>query len=110
MVVTHKELNRQATQPGVGNEVRQAGFNLGVRSASMLSQKDFQHFDRVQPLAASFDEDVVDYLWTFLDSHGCSQEGRVRDAALTQALEADPQNGIVFTQGWLDGVLSVGGR
>jgi hypothetical protein len=41
-------------------QVRQEGFELGIRSSSKLSCKDFVHFERVSPLAASLDEDVLE--------------------------------------------------
>ena len=89
------------------NKVHQEGFELGIRSSSQLSYKDFNHFDRVRPLAASLDEEVLDYLWTFLDLKAYPEQARLQDPDFTHLLEVDPQSRIVFAQGWLDGVLSV---
>jgi hypothetical protein len=89
------------------NKVQQEGYELGIRSASKLSYKDFQHFERVRPLAASLDEDVLEYLWDYLDTRGYSREARIHDADFAHLLEVSPQSRILFSQGWVDGVLSV---
>ncbi len=89
------------------NKVRQEGFELGIRSSAKLSYKDFRHFERVMPLATSLDEEVLDYLWAFLDGKEYSQHVRVQDPDFAYLLEVDPQSRIVFAQGWLDGVISV---
>jgi hypothetical protein len=119
MAVTQQELKQQFTSDETLVErlraekqvllkkVQQEGYELGIRSASKLSYKEFQHFQRVQPLASAFDEDVLDYLWDYLDVHGYSQEARVLDADFAHLLEVSPQSRILFCQGWIDGVLSV---
>lgn len=89
------------------NKVRQEGFELGIRSCSNLAYKDFRHFERVLSLATALDEDVLDYLWTFLDGKGYSQEARLHDPDFAHLLEVDAQSRIIFAQGWLDGVISV---
>jgi hypothetical protein len=89
------------------NKVQQEGYELGVRSASKLSYRDFTHFSRVQPLAASFDEDVLEYLWDYLDQRGYPETARTHDADFAHLLEVSPQSRILFCQGWMDGVLSV---
>jgi hypothetical protein len=88
-------------------KVQQEGYELGIRSASKLAYKDFQHFVRVRPLAASFDEDVLEYLWTYLDTHGYPEAARIHDDDFAHLLEVSPQSRILFCQGWIDGVLSV---
>jgi len=88
-------------------KVQQEGYELGIRSASKLTYPDFQHFERVRPLAADFDEDVLEYLWDYLDTRGYSQEARIHDADFAHLLEVSPQSRILFCQGWIDGVLSV---
>lgn len=119
MAVTLQELKLQATQQDalverlqaekkvLMNKVRQEGFELGIRSCSNLTYKDFRHFERVMPLATALDEDVLDYLWTFLDGKGYSQQARLHDADFAHLLEVDAQSRIIFAQGWLDGVMSV---
>lgn len=119
MAVTLEELKLQATQQDalverlqaekkvLMNKVRQEGFELGIRSCSNLTYKDFRHFERVMPLATALDEDVLDYLWTFLDGKGYSQQARLHDADFAHLLEVDAQSRIIFAQGWLDGVMSV---
>ncbi len=89
------------------NKVRQAGFELGIRSSSKLTYKDFRHFERVMPLAPSLDDEVLEYLWSFLDLKEYSQQARVNDPDFAYLLEVDPQSRIVFAQGWMEGVLSV---
>lgn len=89
------------------NKIQQEGFELGIRSSSKLTYKDFQHFERVYPLAASLDEDVLEYLWAFLSSHGYSEEGRSADSDFAHLLDISPQSHILFAQSWIDGVLSV---
>lgn len=89
------------------NKVRQEGFELGIRSSAKLSYKDFVHFERVQPLAAALDEEVLDYLWTYLDGKDCSEQVRQLDADFAYLLEVDPTSRITLAQGWIDGVLSV---
>lgn len=89
------------------NKVRQEGFELGIRSSAKLSYKDFRHFERVQPLAASLDEDVLDYLWTFLNVKDYPEQARLQDEDFAYLLQVDPQSRITFAQGWMDGVLSV---
>jgi len=78
-----------------------------VRSTSKLSYRYFTHFERVRPLAASFDEDVLDYLWDYLDQRGYPTTARTHDADFTHLLEVSPQSRILFCQGWIDDVLSV---
>ena len=89
------------------NKVQQEGYELGVRSASKLTYSDFNHFSRVQPLAASFDEDVLEYLWDYLDQRGYPETARTHSADFAHLLEVSPQSRILFCQGWIDGVLSV---
>ncbi len=89
------------------NKVKHEGFELGVRSTSRLSYKEFQHFERVSPLAAALDEDVLDYLWTFLDTHGYPEQARTHDPDFAHLLDVSPQSRLLFVQGWLEGVLSV---
>ncbi len=119
MVITHEELKLEVTQPDnlvdrlqaekkvLLNKVRQAGFELGIRSSSKLSYKEFRHFERVAPLAGSLDEEVLEYLWSFLDLKEYPQELRMQDPDFVYLLEVDPASRVVFAQGWLDGVLSV---
>ena len=119
MAVTIEELKQQSADKSdlierlqverkiLLNKVRQEGFELGLRSCSKLTYKDFRHFERVMPLANSLDEDVLDYLWTFLDGKQYSQEARLHDPDFAHLLEVDPQSRVVFAQGWLDGVMSV---
>jgi len=119
MAVYHEELKQQsARQEGLVerlrtekkvllNKIHQEGYELGIRSASNLSYKEFQHFERVAPLAESFDEDVLDYLWTYLDSHNYPTEARTLDPDFAHLLEVSPQSRVLFAQGWLAGVVSV---
>ncbi len=88
-------------------KVQQEGYELGIRSASKLSYRDFQHFERVRPIAAAFDEDVLEYLWNYLDGKGYSQAARLHDPDFAHLLEVSPQSRILFCQGWVDGVVSV---
>lgn len=118
MVITHEELKLEVAQGNLVdrlqaekkvllNKVRQEGFELGIRSSSKLSYKEFRHFERVAPLATSLDEEVLDYLWSFLDLKEYPQESRMQDPDFVYLLEVDPASRVVFAQGWLDGVLSV---
>jgi len=119
MAVTHEELKQQfatddclvdrlrTEKQVLLNKVQQEGYELGIRSASKLSYQDFQHFERVRPLAASLDEDVLDYLWTYLDTRDYPAEARIHDADFAHLLEVSPQSRILFSQGWIEGVLSV---
>lgn len=119
MAVTYEEIKQQSmsdedlvdrlrTEKQVLlKKVQQEGYELGVRSASRLSYRDFNHFSRVQPLAASFDEDVLEYLWDYLDQRGYPQAARTHDADFAHLLEVSSQSRILFCQGWIDGVLSI---
>ncbi len=119
MAITREELKVQVAQQDnfvdrlqaekkvLLNTVRQEGFELGVRSSSKLSYKEFRHFERVAPLAAALDEDVLEYLWSFLDVKDYPQEARLHDSDFAYLLEVDPGCRVVFAQGWLDGVLSI---
>lgn len=119
MVVTREELKLQAPEQDtlversevekkvLFNTVRQEGFELGVRSSSKLSYKEFRHFERVSGLANSLDEDVLEYLWSFLDGKEYPQDARLYDADFAALLKVDPASRVVFAQGWMDGVLSV---
>ena len=89
------------------HKVQQEGFELGIRASSKLSYKDFRHFERVSPVAAHFDEDVMEYLWDFLDLKEYPQQARLHDPDFAHLLEVDAQSRIIFAQGWVDGVLSV---
>lgn len=89
------------------NKVRQEGFELGIRSSAKLSYKDFRHFERVESLATALDEDVLDYLFSYLDQKDCPEQARHLDADFAYLLEVDPASRITFAQGWMDGVLSV---
>lgn len=86
------------------HKVQEEGFELGVRSSSNLSQQDFQHFEKVSPIAADLDEDALEDLWTFLDFKGYPQTARLHDPDL---LAVDGSSRIRFAQSWLEGVLSV---
>ena len=119
MAITYEELKVQASEQDnlierlrveksvLLNKVRQEGFELGIRSSSKLSYEDFNHFERIQPLAASLDEEVLGYLWTFLDLKEYPQQARTHDPDFAHLLEVDPQSRIVFAQSWLEGVLSI---
>ena len=119
MAVTYEELKQESTADEclverlraekqiLLKKVQQEGYELGIRSASKLSYKDFQHFERVRPLATSLDEDVLDYLWDYLDTRGYPQEARIHDADFAHLLEISSQSRILFSQGWVDGVLSI---
>jgi hypothetical protein len=97
----------QAEKKVLLNTVRQEGFELGIRSSSKLSYKEFRHFERVAPLSNSLDEDVLEYLWSYLDLKDYPQDARMHDPDFAYLLEVDPQSRVVFAQGWLEGVLSV---
>ncbi|MDX2098974.1 MAG: hypothetical protein SFW36_14450 [Leptolyngbyaceae cyanobacterium bins.59] len=119
MAITCEELKLQVTQQDnlverlqaekkvLLNTIRQEGFELGIRSSSRLSYKDFRHFERVMSLATALDEDVLDYLWTFLDYKAYPEQARLHDPDFAHLLEVDPQSRITFAQGWLEGVLSI---
>lgn len=119
MAITHEELKLQtpeedhlierlqAEKKVLLNEVRHEGFELGIRSSSKLAYKDFFHFERVSALVTGFDEDVLDYLWTYLDTKGYSAQARTQDPDFAHLLEVDPDSRIAFVQGWVDGVLSI---
>ena len=119
MAITHEELKQQAQGQDnlverlraeknvLLNKVRQEGFELGIRSSSKLSYQDYRHFERVSPLADSLDEDVLDYLWSFLDLKQYPEQARLHDPDFAELLEVDPQSRITFAQGWLEGVLSI---
>lgn len=119
MVITREELKLQVAQEDnlverlqtekkvLLNKVRQEGFELGIRSSAKLSYKEFRHFERVTPLAGSLDDEVLEYLWSFLDLKDYPQEARLHDPDFAYLLEVDPQSRVVFAQGWLEGVLSV---
>lgn len=89
------------------DKVRQEGVELGIRSSTQLSYKDFRHFERISPLAAHLDEDVLEHLWTFLDFKAYPQQARLQDPDFAHLLEMDTQSRIVLAQGWIEGVLSV---
>lgn len=89
------------------NKIYQEGYELGVRTSSNLSHPEFEHFERVVPLANSFDEDVLEYLWTFLDTHGYQDQVRTLNSDVAHLLEISPEARILFAQGWLAGVVSV---
>jgi len=97
----------QAEKTVLLNKVRQEGFELGIRSSAKLSYKEFRHFERVMPLAGALDDDVMEYLWSFLDQKEYPQDARLHDPAFAYLLTVDPASRIVFAQGWLDGVVSV---
>ncbi len=119
MAITYEELKVQVVEDDklverlqtekkvLLNKVRQEGFELGIRSSAKLSYKDFRHFERVQPLAMTLDDEVLDYLWTFLNLKDYPESARLNDADFAYLLEVDPTSRITFAQGWLDGVLSV---
>lgn len=119
MAITHQELKQQAQEQDnlverlqaeknvLLHTVRQEGFELGIRSSSKLSYKDYRHFERVSPLAESLDEDVLDYLWSFLDLKEYPEQARLHDPDFAHLLEVDPESRIIFAQGWLEGVLSI---
>lgn len=118
MVVKNEELKLEQSQDSLVErlraekqmllkKVRQEGFELGIRSTSKLSYRDFQHFENVCSLSASLDEDVLEYLWNYLDSRGFPESARLHDDDFGHLLEVSPQSRILFAQGWIDGVLSV---
>jgi len=89
------------------HKVEQEGFELGIRSSSKLSYQDFRHFERVYPVSAHLDDDVLDHLWDFLDFKAYPQQARLHDPDFAHLLEVDGQSRIVFARAWVDGVLSV---
>lgn len=97
----------QAEKSVLFHKVQQEGFELGIRSTSKLSYQNFKHFERVSPLAQALDDEVLDYLWMFLDQQGYPEVARLHDPDFAHLLEVSPQSRILFVQGWLDGVLSV---
>lgn len=119
MAITCEELKIQATENDslverlraeknvLMHQVRQEGFELGIRASSKLSYKDFAHFERVRALTVSFDEEVMDYLWTYLDQKDYPEQARLQDPDFAHLLEVDPQFRVIFAQGWVEGVLSV---
>jgi len=119
MAITHEELKQQTQGQDnlverlrveknvLLNKVRQEGFELGIRSSSKLSYQDYRHFERVHSLAESLDEEVLDYLWSFLDLKEYPQQARLHDPDFAELLAVDPQSRIVFAQGWLEGILSI---
>jgi len=119
MAITYAEFKIQATEEDnlverletekkvLLHKVRQEGFELGIRSSSKLSHKDFNHFERVSSLAAFLDDDVIDYLWTFLDIKGYPEQARTHDPDFAHLLGVDPESRVTFAQGWLEGVLSI---
>lgn len=118
MAITYEELKLQVAEDNLVerlqtekkvllNKVRQEGFELGIRSSAKLSYQDFRHFERVQPLAMSLDEEVLDYLWTFLNLKDYPEQARLNDPDFAHLLEVDAASRITFAQGWMDGVLSV---
>lgn len=119
MAITYEELKVQVTETDnlverlqtekkvLLNKVRQEGFELGIRSSAKLSYQDFRHFERVQSVAMALDEDVLDYLWTFLNLKDYPEQARLNDADFAYLLQVDPASRITFAQGWIDGVLSV---
>lgn len=118
MVVKQEELKLEQSQDSLVErlraekqvllkKVRQEGFELGIRSTSQLSYRDFQHFENVSSLAGSLDDDVLEYLWNYLDSRGFPESARLHDPDFGHLLEVSPQSRILFAQGWIDGVLSV---
>ncbi|MBL1177374.1 hypothetical protein [Pantanalinema sp. GBBB05] len=119
MVITQEELKLRVAQADnlverlqtekkvLLNKVRQEGFELGIRSSAKLAYKEFRHFERVASLTTALDEDVLEYLWSFLDLKEYPQTSRLHDPDFAYLLEVDPQSRIVFAQGWIEGVLSV---
>ncbi|NEQ96748.1 MAG: hypothetical protein F6K30_08495 [Cyanothece sp. SIO2G6] len=97
----------QVAKQSLINPIRQAGYELGLRTASYLSHQDFQHLERVQALATAFDEDVLKYLWSYLETKGCSKEACAYDPDCAQLLAVRGESRILFCQSWMDGVLHV---
>ena len=89
------------------HKVESEGFELGIRSSSKLSLADFNHFEKVAPIAANLDEEALDYLWSFLEQKGYAHHPWMNDADFCHLLEIDPESRITFVQSWLDGVLMV---
>jgi len=89
------------------NKIHQEGYELGIRTSSNLTTDEFKHFERVVPLVNSFDEDVLEYLWTFLDMHGYPDQVGSLNGDVAHLLDISPQSRILFAQGWLAGVVSV---
>lgn len=95
----------KAEQQFLLNRIQQAGYELGLRTASYLAKKDFQHLERVRPLAAAFDEDVLKYLWSYLEMKGCAELVCVHDEDCAELLAVSGQSRVIFCQSWMDGVL-----
>lgn len=109
LTVSHDDLAQrlQVEKKVLFNQVYQEGFELGIRSCSKLSEADYRHFERVSPLADSLDEEVLEYLWNFLDRRGYPQQARLHHPDFADVLAVDPESHVVFVQGWLEGVLSI---
>lgn len=102
-MIQRLRLERQAML----NEVKQAGFKLGINSATTLSYKDFQQLDQRSRLGLHLDAEALDDLWQFLDVRDYPKQLRLNEPGLTALLTVNPQNKAAFVAGWLDGVLSV---
>ncbi|NER01061.1 MAG: hypothetical protein F6K30_30950 [Cyanothece sp. SIO2G6] len=95
----------QAEKRHLMDLIHQEGYEVGLRSASYLSREDFWHFERVCPLAAFFDPDTLEYLWTYLDIKEYPEEVRIHNSDFDHLLDVSNQCRVLFCQSWLDGVL-----
>jgi hypothetical protein len=88
-------------------QIKEKGFNLGLKSAHNLSYQEFQRFEQRSRIQARFDEAAFADMWELLESRQPAEEMELEEVGLKSFLPLDDSNKGAFMEGWIEGVLSV---
>ena len=81
-------------------QVKQAGFQLGIKSAAVLSYKELRRLVHISKMNLTLDEDALSCLLAFLEFHGLKLDEIEIDIVLLGATSK-----VAFVNGWIEGVL-----
>ncbi|HEY9598222.1 MAG TPA: hypothetical protein V6D33_11190 [Cyanophyceae cyanobacterium] len=90
----------QSAQNALLEQVKQAGIQLGIKSAPNLSYKELRRIARTSKLNLTLDEDALSSLLSFLEFHGLKLDENELDLVLLGATSK-----VAFVNGWIEGVL-----
>jgi hypothetical protein len=88
-------------------QVREQGFNFGVKSAASLCYNEFHRIESLSLAEVNVDSEAFAEMWELLDSRRYHNEMRLDEGELSHLLPSDHENKAVFVISWMEGVLSV---
>ncbi|VXD25782.1 hypothetical protein PL8927_900093 [Planktothrix serta PCC 8927] len=88
-------------------QVREQGFNFGIKSASSLSYPEFHRIECLSVAGVNTDSEAFAEMWELLDSRHYQKEMRLDKGAVSNLLPCDDDNKAAFVNSWMAGVLLV---